>query len=140
MRRSVFRNVDQRIGSSFRSTRCVRLNPARGYELLLRHFFVSSRIRHTRYWRDWSSDVCSSDLGTRRSPTKASTNARYKLPTGWKRTTEEPRRARRSTPRGEGCEAYVPIRTATARTIRNCERSEERRAGKECRSRWSPYH
>src|SRR3712207_7478095 len=25
-------------------------------------FFFSSRIRHTRYWRDWSSDVCSSDL------------------------------------------------------------------------------
>src|SRR3712207_6103914 len=26
-------------------------------------FFYSSRRRHTRYWRDWSSDVCSSDLG-----------------------------------------------------------------------------
>src|SRR5947209_9459550 len=25
-------------------------------------FFFSSRGRHTRYWRDWSSDVCSSDL------------------------------------------------------------------------------
>src|SRR5258707_11302529 len=24
--------------------------------------FISSRRRHTRYWRDWSSDVCSSDL------------------------------------------------------------------------------
>src|SRR3712207_5477823 len=24
--------------------------------------FVSSRRLHTRYWRDWSSDVCSSDL------------------------------------------------------------------------------
>src|SRR5947209_18060613 len=34
-------------------------------------FFFSSRRRHTRYWRDWSSDVCSSDLealdATRRS-------------------------------------------------------------------------
>src|SRR5258707_10267822 len=29
-------------------------------------FFFSSRRRHTRYWRDWSSDVCSSDL---RDPT-----------------------------------------------------------------------
>src|SRR5258707_11268399 len=27
-----------------------------------RLFFFSSRRRHTRYWRDWSSDVCSSDL------------------------------------------------------------------------------
>src|SRR3712207_7662374 len=25
-------------------------------------FFLSSRRRHTRDWRDWSSDVCSSDL------------------------------------------------------------------------------
>src|SRR3712207_1432644 len=25
-------------------------------------FFFSGRRRHTRYWRDWSSDVCSSDL------------------------------------------------------------------------------
>src|SRR3712207_8473090 len=28
-------------------------------------FFFSSRRRHTRYWRDWSSDVCSSDLVTK---------------------------------------------------------------------------
>src|SRR5438445_7866089 len=27
-------------------------------------FFFSSRGRHTIYWRDWSSDVCSSDLGS----------------------------------------------------------------------------
>src|SRR5437660_2013226 len=26
------------------------------------HFFFSSRRRHTRWPRDWSSDVCSSDL------------------------------------------------------------------------------
>src|SRR3712207_7376795 len=30
-------------------------------------FFFSSRRRHTRYWRDWSSDVCSSDLMTQSS-------------------------------------------------------------------------
>src|SRR3712207_9190348 len=30
--------------------------------MLLICFFFSSRRRHTRYWRDWSSDVCSSDL------------------------------------------------------------------------------
>src|SRR3712207_5795763 len=29
--------------------------------------FFSSRRRHTRYWRDWSSDVCSSDLATRQA-------------------------------------------------------------------------
>src|SRR5438876_12411633 len=27
------------------------------------HFFFSSRRRHTRWTGDWSSDVCSSDLG-----------------------------------------------------------------------------
>src|SRR5690606_40268038 len=29
---------------------------------LMRFFFFSSRRRHTRFSRDWSSDVCSSDL------------------------------------------------------------------------------
>src|SRR5207249_8473519 len=32
--------------------------------LLLLFFFFSSRRRHTRSKRDWSSDVCSSDLVT----------------------------------------------------------------------------
>src|SRR5690606_39712867 len=30
--------------------------------LVLLRFFFSSRRRHTRFSRDWSSDVCSSDL------------------------------------------------------------------------------
>src|SRR5690606_39896855 len=32
-------------------------------------FFFSSRRRHTRFSRDWSSDVCSSDLTASGSPT-----------------------------------------------------------------------
>src|SRR3712207_8949138 len=32
------------------------------FHLYILFFFFSSRRRHTRYWRDWSSDVCSSDL------------------------------------------------------------------------------
>ena len=32
------------------------------------------------------------------------------------------------------------IQTDTAGTYGNPNRSEERRVGKECRSRWSPYH
>src|SRR3712207_1090526 len=35
-------------------------NKARGG--LSNFIFFSSRRQHTRYWRDWSSDVCSSDL------------------------------------------------------------------------------
>src|SRR5690606_40991040 len=31
-------------------------------EFFLSSFFFSSRRRHTRFSRDWSSDVCSSDL------------------------------------------------------------------------------
>src|SRR5690606_39748760 len=31
------------------------------------YFFFSSRRRHTRFSRDWSSDVCSSDLEGRRA-------------------------------------------------------------------------
>src|SRR5476651_1410126 len=33
-------------------------------ECIFFFFFFSSRRRHTRYWRDWSSDVCSSDLAS----------------------------------------------------------------------------
>src|SRR5690625_8028027 len=35
--------------------------------LLFFFFFFSSRRRHTRWPRDWSSDVCSSDLDRRRA-------------------------------------------------------------------------
>src|SRR5690606_40720365 len=34
-------------------------------------FFFSSRRRHTRFSRDWSSDVCSSDLILTRSSARA---------------------------------------------------------------------
>ena len=33
-----------------------------GLEGVAQRFFFSSRRRHTRFGRDWSSDVCSSDL------------------------------------------------------------------------------
>ena len=33
---------------------------------------------------------------------------------------------------------YIKIRGANEHNLKN--RSEERRVGKECRSRWSPYH
>src|SRR2546429_4157826 len=35
-----------------------------GMSLFAVHFFFSSRRRHTRCSRDWSSDVCSSDLSS----------------------------------------------------------------------------
>src|SRR2546425_8948762 len=48
---------------------------------------------------------------------------------------------------GYGCRVYAVdlaeqmiARAQVARRRRRCPRSEERRVGKECRSRWSPYH
>src|SRR5438445_13708084 len=35
-------------------------------------FIFSRKRRHTRYWRDWISDVCSSDLTQRRRAAPAS--------------------------------------------------------------------
>src|SRR6266853_1108846 len=75
-------------------------------------FFFSSRRRHTRFDCDWSSDVCSSDL-----------QQGLDMP-----TTEH-----------QGpVEALLADRTYEALGERVCSRSEERRVGKECRSRWSP--
>src|SRR3712207_8265242 len=91
-------------------------------------FFFSSRRRHTRYWRDWSSDVCSSDLEVfaREEPELAQglTEIRDEL-----RADEELCERIRSKFRIKNTTGY-----------RLCARSEERRVGKECRSRWSPYH
>src|SRR3712207_6946482 len=51
-------------------------------------FFFSSRRRHTRYWRDWSSDVCSSDLKVLVSDPERS--AKFYEALGFKRTQAAP--------------------------------------------------
>src|SRR3712207_7280365 len=101
--------------------------------LLLLLFFFSSRRRHTRYWRDWSSDVCSSDLlyESANTPLISYLNNAIKAKELFKLDRD-----------------YVVIDGEvlivdehTGRTlIGRRYRSEERRVGKECRSRWSPYH
>src|SRR3712207_8592292 len=54
--------------NSDRKMRLMAADPERGLlqvtpvDLSAQSRFFSSRRRHTRYWRDWSSDVCSSDL------------------------------------------------------------------------------
>src|SRR3712207_6707077 len=40
----------------------------------------------------------------------------------------------------EGEEVWDPDTGETLGTVEDVKRSEERRVGKECRSRWSPYH
>src|SRR3989449_6550819 len=97
-------------------------------------FFFSSRRRHTRCSRDWSSDVCSSDLV--RGAVKGKTG-RVELPIG--RDTKDRKKfsARTTAPRDAVTEFQVVERFGAKRWAM---RSEERRVGKECRSRWSPYH
>src|SRR2546422_7455567 len=90
-------------------------------------FFFSSRRRHTRCSRDWSSDVCSSDLNV--------TVARLR---GEEYLLERRLFRRRST--GEVIERDRKGGAAWTRFAFPTWRSEERRVGKECRSRWSPYH
>src|SRR5256885_7111184 len=95
-------------------------------------FFFSSRRRHTRLQGDWSSDVCSSDLnwGKRKLAYSIAGNehAVYVF-----YTVELP---------GTGVAKVESTLNITDEVIRFLitRRSEERRVGKECRSRWSPYH
>src|SRR5439155_1841955 len=77
-------------------------------------FFFSSRRRHTRWPRDWSSDVCSSDL------------ERARLVHGEVRSL--------------AARPFVEAALALGVPPNRVLRSEERRVGKECRSRGSPDH
>src|SRR3712207_8759262 len=91
-------------------------------------FFFSSRRRHTRYWRDWSSDVCSSDLSIARSDLFVRLNP-----------PNPQTQAEIETALDLGAKVLMlPFFRADHEV--NAFRSEERRVGKECRSRWSPYH
>src|SRR5688500_20389358 len=75
-------------------------------------FFFSSRRRHTRLQGDWSSDVCSSDLHGSLALKIRTTVYFFSLQLKTERRESKLAKAR----------------------------SEERRVGKECRSRRSPYH
>src|SRR5256885_11933409 len=95
-------------------------------------FFFSSRRRHTRLQGDWSSDVCSSDLEDFESlALRSSTGiARAKcLPSG----RHDGHVQLVIVPKGDEKNPDLTRKLLAAR-------SEERRVGKECRSRWSPYH
>src|SRR5699024_12193887 len=84
-------------------------------------FFFSSRRRHTRSKRDWSSDVCSSDLGNRA------------------RGAGKREAIFCSTRRIKACDSsssssfLSPIWFQIPKDLR---RSEERRVGKEGKDRW----
>src|SRR2546422_9846925 len=95
-------------------------------------FFFSSRRRHTRCSRDWSSDVCSSDLTRllrerfiREVDLSSNLSHPHIVPIF-------------SAGEVDGLFYYV-MPYVEGESLRH-RRSEERRVGKECRSRWSPYH
>src|SRR5690348_17864601 len=90
-------------------------------------FFFSSRRRHTRWTGDWSSDVCSSDLASE----------------DWA-SWQQPTAANPYIPPAE-----IDAMRAEMTSLQFSQevlaqfvnlRSEERRVGKECRSRWAPDH
>src|SRR5699024_12180495 len=98
-------------------------------ELLSIVFFFSSRRRHTRSKRDWSSDVCSSDLP-----------AGGPCPAGVQRSNSCRQNAPRFTARPP-----TPCWTTPHRWTAWCRkpyswsmRSEERRVGKEWRTGGGP--
>src|SRR5256884_2696708 len=97
-------------------------------------FFFSSRRRHTRCSRDWSSDVCSSDLNCACATDRASQHGPY-YQLSWK---EKGKTVSRRLP-AEHATLYRQW-IANRQRLQSIIRSEERRVGKECRSRWSPYH
>src|SRR5207249_8388194 len=90
-------------------------------------FFFSSRRRHTRSKRDWSSDVCSSDLvaASRGNPAE-----------------ERLQRTRAQAFRREVALLDDEVGSTTVRApvsgmvLTPRPRSEERRVGKEWRARW----
>src|SRR5256885_7730139 len=94
-------------------------------------FFFSSRRRHTRLQGDWSSDVCSSDLETEHAHDLLVAARRAE------RTAVQDLRAPRDLERRH---PHHRLDLTGATTTSVGLRSEERRVGKECRSRWSPYH
>src|SRR5436305_5236297 len=94
-------------------------------------FFFSSRRRHTRCGRDWSSDVCSSDLRVqnRAESSEDMTQVSLQFLYGVLRSI---------------LLVYITLvalhfMLEVLFAHRAYRRSEERRVGKECRSRWSTY-
>src|SRR5256886_5556182 len=95
-------------------------------------FFFSSRRRHTRFDCDWSSDVCSSNLYVQWPA--------YVLLLGDRQLAGQAGKILDLAQRRQDLVGGERWSRRLQRFGEQAERSEERRVGKECRSRWSPYH
>src|SRR5206468_8670751 len=87
-------------------------------------FFFSSRRRHTRSDRDWSSDVCSSDLTALTVLCAACLMLSHRAAAAPDLST--PKKA-----------AVAFAKAVEGGNTDEIKRSEERRVGKECRKEWS---
>src|SRR5690606_39897234 len=98
-------------------------------------FFFSSRRRHTSFSRDWSSDVCSSDLGENVASVKVAelgytdSNHRSLLVKIWAKDPDDIHTAAKSLI-GPSFD-FRHHRLTYARLSIRLKRSEERRVGKE---------
>src|SRR5690606_41094741 len=91
-------------------------------------FFFSSRSRHTRFSRDWSSDVCSSDLQYMNQHFGKYPYDVYSIIQGGDGGMEYPM-----------CTLITGERSMGSLIGVTAHRSEERRVGKECRCWWTGY-
>src|SRR5260370_32358874 len=96
------------------------------------YFFFSSRRRHTRFKCDWSSDVCSSDL-VGDLEARVADLARLLA-------EDRPQQPLLGRQLGLALGRDLADEHVARAHLGADARSEERRVGKECRSRWSPYH
>src|SRR5207248_4184307 len=97
-------------------------------------FFFSSRRRHTRSYGDWSSDVCSSDLDGRAPPPRETITTRG---VAEETTTGAVSSSASSFDFSFEFLGRPLLINRVAGILRS--RSEERRVGKECRSRGLSY-
>src|SRR5207249_8564874 len=91
-------------------------------------FFFSSRRRHTRSKRDWSSDVCSSDLVKTSNETGIWTLYENYTMTVIGANTNSGSSIRSNL-------RFIAMKMTESLQLGGIERSEERRVGKECRLR-----
>src|SRR3546814_10735020 len=102
-------------------------------------FFFKQKTAYEMRIRDWSSDVCSSDLWLTRSVAGNPNQMQIMYGLGGERTLTE-----YELPWLCGYEDSQPVRIGNAAATQTQLRSEERRVGpgcvSTCSSRWSPYH